>query len=130
VDQDGPAVVLGAGADPVGIPLGTRWEFEPGMASAEVYRTGRPVRLDRTNWSTGTGPAAAAGGRLHIASQVQSPISVHGGLWGTISINSTTELPADTAERLERFTELVATAISNSEARAGEQRLTEEQAAL
>ena len=39
-------------------------------------------------------------------------------------------LPGDTEERLEHFTQLVATAVSNSEARAEVARLAEEQAAL
>src|SRR5262249_59642636 len=39
-------------------------------------------------------------------------------------------LPADTEVRLTDFTELVATAISNAEARDGERMLGEEQAAL
>src|SRR5260221_6938504 len=39
-------------------------------------------------------------------------------------------LPTDTEERLQRFTDLIATALANAEARAEMERLAEEQAAL
>jgi signal transduction histidine kinase len=51
-------------------------------------------------------------------SQVASPIVVDGRLWGAVSVNSRDELPPDTEERLEKFTELVATAIANAESSA------------
>ena len=59
-----------------------------------------------------------------------SPIVVEGRLWGAVSVNSRNDLPPDTEERLERFTELVATAIANAESREALARLAEEQAAL
>ena len=46
------------------------------------------------------------------------PISVEGRLWGVIGIASGHELPPPTEARLAGFTELVATAIANAEARA------------
>jgi GAF domain-containing protein len=56
---------------------------------------------------------------------------VEGELWGTITVASLrSALPADTERRLAGFTELVATAIANTESRARVDRLTEEQAAL
>jgi signal transduction histidine kinase len=64
-------------------------------------------------------------------SSVASPIVVDGRLWGVITVTSESEvLPPDTQERLEKFTELVATAISNAESREHIHRLAEEQAAL
>jgi signal transduction histidine kinase len=47
-----------------------------------------------------------------------------------MAVQSQEPLPLDTDERLEKFTELVATAIANAESRAGLARLAEEQAAL
>ena len=35
----------------VDIPVGTRWQFQEGMASAEVFRTGRPARVEEVDWS-------------------------------------------------------------------------------
>jgi signal transduction histidine kinase len=49
---------------------------------------------------------------------VASPIIVEGRLWGAISALSVTKtLPPETERRLERFSDLVATAIANAESR-------------
>ena len=55
--------------------------------------------------------------RLGVVSTVASPITVEGRLWGAVIVSSIEELPADTEERLEKFTELVATAVANAESR-------------
>jgi signal transduction histidine kinase len=91
------------------IPIGTRWEFEEGMASAEVYRTGRSTRVDAAEVS-------GAGRELGVVSSVATPIVVEGGLWGAVSVASTDgRLPPNAEDRLLKFTELVATAIANAE---------------
>jgi signal transduction histidine kinase len=88
------------------------------MASAEVYRTGRSARVDAMDWSSASGPAAAAARRLGIVSNVGSPVVVEGRLWGAMNVTSIDELlPADTEGRLKKFTELLATAIANAESR-------------
>jgi signal transduction histidine kinase len=48
---------------------------------------------------------------------VASPIIVEGRMWGVIAVNAGEDLPPDTEERLEKFTELVTTAIANAEAK-------------
>jgi signal transduction histidine kinase len=68
--------------------------------------------------------------RLGSVSTVSCPIVVEGRLWGAISVSATAPLPLDADERLEKFTELVATAVGNADARAEVERLAEEQAAL
>jgi signal transduction histidine kinase len=55
--------------------------------------------------------------RLGAVSTVSSPIMVEGRLWGAVMVSSKAELPVDTEERLEKFTELVSTAIANAEAK-------------
>jgi GAF domain-containing protein len=118
-EHDGAAVVfvgISKGVDTV--PIGTRWEFVDGMASAEVYRTGRPARVDGADWSGRAGPVAEAGALHRIVSQVGAPIIVDGNLWGAVSVNAQQQLPPDTEQRLERFTGLVATAIANAESSA------------
>jgi signal transduction histidine kinase len=60
---------------------------------------------------------AEAGRRLNVHSQVSSPIIVEGSLWGVIAVNAREELPADTEQRLEKFAELVTTAIANAESK-------------
>ena len=61
-----------------------------------------------------------------------APIVVEGRLWGVMVASSKEDepLPADTESRIAAFTELVATAISNTEARPEARRLADEQAAL
>ena len=88
------------------------------MASAEVYRTGRSARVDAMDWSSASGPVAGTARRLGIVSTVASPIVVEGRLWGAMTVASTDEpLPFGMEGRLEKFTELLATAIANAESR-------------
>ena len=129
-DEDGPALVF-VGVANIDIPLGARWEFEEGMSAAEVYRTGRSVRVENFDWSSGAGPLAATARRIGLVSTVSSPIVTEGRLWGAMAVSSSDEpLPADTEKRLEKFTELVATAIANAESREALSQLATEQAAL
>jgi signal transduction histidine kinase len=117
-EHDPPAiVVVGVGHTIPGIPIGTRWELDDGLASTEVYRTGRPARVDARNWPSLSGPIHGPAHRLGLTSTVASPIVVGGRLWGTLSISAKAPLPLDAEERLERFTELVATAIANADSR-------------
>src|SRR5258705_413286 len=131
-DDDGPGIIfVGVASDMSdAFPLGARWKFEDGMASAEVYRTGRSARGGGRDWSTVEGPVGETHDRLGIVSTVASPIVVEGRLWGAMAVHGQEPLPLDTDERLEKFTELVATAIANAESRAGLARLAQEQAAL
>jgi len=53
-----------------------------------------------------------------VVSIVESPIVVEGRLWGAMNVSSSDELlPPDSEERLEKFTELIATAIANAESK-------------
>ena len=117
-EHDGPAVVFAGVSKTLELPVGTRWGFQPGMASAEVYRTGGSARVDAMDWSSASGPVAGAARRLGIVSNVGSPIVVEGRLWGAMLVASTDELlPVGLEGRLEKFTELLATAIANAESR-------------
>jgi signal transduction histidine kinase len=117
-EHDGPAVVFVGVAKTLELPVGTRWEFQTGMASAEVYRTGCSARVDAMDWSSASGPVAGAARRLGIVSSVASPIIVEGRLWGAMNVASADELlPFGMEGRLEKFTELLATAIANAESR-------------
>jgi signal transduction histidine kinase len=117
-EHDRPALVFVGVSKTLELPVGTRWEFQPGMASAEVYRTGCSARVDAMDWSSTGGPVAGAARRLGIVSSVGSPIVVEGRLWGAMNVVSADEpLPFGLEVRLEKFTELVATAIANAESR-------------
>ena len=117
-EHDGPAIVFVGVAKILELPVGTRWEFQPGMASAEVYRTGCSARVDAMDWPSASGPVAAAARRLGVVSTVASPVVAEGRLWGAMTVASADDLlPLGTEGRLEKFTELLATAIANAESR-------------
>jgi signal transduction histidine kinase len=112
-------------------PVGSRFEVGGRNVSTLTLRTGRPARLDA--YADVTGSIGTTGARAWgFRSSVGVPISVEGRLWGLILVAYTRaqRLPADTEARLASFTELVATAIANTESRAALARLAEEQAAL
>jgi hypothetical protein len=126
---DGHSVVLASLNHP-GFPVGSRWRPDEGTLNASILETARPVRIDQSAMS---GPIAVASRISDVASVVGAPIIVEGSVWGMVAVgrqHSDEPLPADTEVRLTSFTELVATAISNTEARDSERRLTQEQAAL
>ena len=106
-------VTVGGGGE--GIPIGSRWELDDLMASAKVRRTGQSARVDGVDWSTVGGRLAPIADRLSVASTVASPIFVEGHLWGVVSVSDDRPLPPDAGERLEKFSELIATAIANAE---------------
>src|SRR5215212_1230680 len=111
-------------------PLGTRLTLEGENVVTAVFRTREAARLD--DWAKATGPVAAMASVLGIRSSVATPIVVEGRLWGTlIAVTSHSEpLPPETDSRIGEFTELVATAIANAEARGELSTLVDEQAAL
>jgi signal transduction histidine kinase len=120
------AIVVGTCAGIRGPWVGWHVELEDPLLITNVHRTGRPGR----RWSLPFGPIAnylAEGRRI---ATVAAPIMVEGRVWGVMIIWAPEELPPDTEQRLESFTELVAAAIANADARAEVQRLAEEQAAL
>ena len=111
-------------------PAGRRWPLGDANLATRVFETGQPVRLD--NYADANGPLAERIRGEGVRSAVGTPIIVEGRLWGLIAAGSSQEqpLPSDTEARLVSFTELVATAIANTEARTEVQRLADEQAAL
>jgi signal transduction histidine kinase len=116
-EPDGTATLVGGTA--AGDRPGSLGPIEPGLATAEVLRTGRTARMDDfagissdlvVRWfgATGSWPAA-----------VGSPVIVGGSLWGTIVVGSLNgPLPKETEVRVAEFTELVAIAIANASSRA------------
>jgi PAS domain S-box-containing protein len=130
-EPDGTATVLGAWSEhPHPFQAGTRWPLDGPTICAEVLRTGRPVRIDGFAGIPGTiADAARATG---IRSCAGAPILVDGDVWGAMSADSKDRdpLPDDIEDRLADFTELVATAISNTASREQLARLADEQAAL
>jgi signal transduction histidine kinase len=111
-------VVAGWSRDGGHLPIGTRFPIERHSLSDLVLRTGRPARNDR--YTDAAGRIAASARQLGIRSSVSCPITVEGRLWGaaTVSSKRPEPLPADTEARIADFTELAATAIANTQARA------------
>jgi signal transduction histidine kinase len=111
-------------------PVGHRWSRGEKGVGTIVFETGRPARID--SFADVSGPLGAAAREYGVGSGVGTPVIVEGRLWGVMATYSTLgqALPADTEARLASFTELLATAIANTESRAALARLAEEQAAL
>jgi GAF domain-containing protein len=111
-------------------PVGTWWRLEGKNLGTIVFDTGRPARID--SYADASGPLGVGARARGFRSAVGTPITVEGSLWGVVIAGSTVEepVPAETEARLADFTELLATAIANTESRTGLARLAEEQAAL
>jgi signal transduction histidine kinase len=109
---------------------GRRWSLVGTNVLSEIRASGRAARID--DYTGLEGEIAEECRRVGIRSTVGMPIAVGGRTWGAMVVSSTDAgpLPADTEGRLAEFTELLATAIANSEAQAEVARLAEEQAAL
>jgi signal transduction histidine kinase len=84
-----------------------------------IAKTGSPFRMD--DYESRSGAALEyLRDQLGVVSSVGAPIVVEGGLWGAVTVHSTDRsrpLPPDAESRIEEFTELVATAIANTQAR-------------
>ncbi|WP_372518063.1 sensor histidine kinase [Solirubrobacter ginsenosidimutans] len=112
------AIAAWARNDRAQLAVGTRFALEGASIAAQVRDTGRPARVD--SFAGARGPIAAEAQRLGIRASVGCPITVEGRLWGVIAASTTHDqpFPPDTEARIGDFTELVATAIANAEARA------------
>jgi signal transduction histidine kinase len=118
--ESGDGVIGVAGwsrGDAPELAVGTRFSLEGASVAALVHEASRPVRVD--SFADARGPIAQEAQGLGICSSVGCPIVVDGRLWGVIaaSSKSPTPFPADTESQIAEFTELVATAIANTEAR-------------
>jgi signal transduction histidine kinase len=130
-EADGTATVVAtSGTADVRLPVGTNWSLEGDSVVATVFRTGRPARMD--GYRDATGPLAAAMPSPEFSS-VGAPIVIGGRLWGAATATTATRagalpadaeairrgrLPADAEERIAKFADLIAIAISNADARA------------
>jgi PAS domain S-box-containing protein len=117
-EPDGTITVLAAsGATVERFPVGRRWSLGGKNLATLVFETGRPGRID--GYSDAAGALGVTGRELGIRSSAGTPIIVEGRVWGVVIAGSTLEQPlsADIEARLGSFTELVATAVANSESR-------------
>jgi PAS domain S-box-containing protein len=130
-EPDGTATQVGAWGRENPFPIGTSWTLDEQSVSGLVARTGKPARVDDYGDVPG-GIAATLARKAGIRTAVGVPVLVDGRPWGAMMALSTEQepIPPGTEKRLAAFTELVATAIANTEARDELRHLLEEQAAL
>ncbi len=115
---DGAATVVASwsNAGPL-FPVGATARLGGLNVNTLVFQTHRPARVDE--YASASGPISEAVRDFGVRVAVGVPLSVEGQLWGVMIAGSRAEpLPADTKERLARFTELAGTAIANAEAQA------------
>jgi PAS domain S-box-containing protein len=110
--------------------IGTSTALGGRNVSTIVHETRSPVRIE--DYGEATGEIAAFRRAWGVRGIVGVPITVEGEIRGVMAVASTTDtpLPGDAEERLASFTELVATAYANAEAREALRRVADEQAAL
>src|SRR4051794_29719841 len=120
LEPDGSAMVVVGVSDGVrGISTGSRWELEDYMVSTRVYRTGRHARIERSDFEHIPGPMADVLREIGAVSSVGAPIVVEGQQWGFVTVTDTNKsLPVNAEKRLEKFAELLGTAIANADGRA------------
>jgi PAS domain S-box-containing protein len=114
-DPGPECVVVGAAKSFAGLSIGSRWGTQELYVSTRVFRTGRSARVEESDLKVIGGREAATLRQQGLISQVGSPITVEGHLWGAITMHANQTLPSDTEKRLENFTELLGTAIANAE---------------
>jgi PAS domain S-box-containing protein len=126
-DRTSTAIAVYGDENPFG--AGAKFTPHPGVM-LQVRETGRPARLE--DYAHSTGPTTARLRAAGISSGVGVPIVVEGAVWGaTIALApGEKSLPAGIEPRLANFTELVATAIANTQAREDLRSLVDEQSAL
>ncbi len=126
-ENDLTATVLASQSDAgVLLPIGKRVPVRGNSVIARVHRSAQPARID--DFDDATGSLAEDLRELGVRSAAGGPIVVDGRLWGAIVTASVRDgIPDGTERRIGEFTELVATAIANAEARAA---LTESRARI
>jgi PAS domain S-box-containing protein len=111
------ATVVASRSEPAVAITKMHYSLHGDSVSGAVWRSGRPARLDSFD-----GPPGSIGETLHdlgIRSAAGAPIVVQGRLWGVMVAVWRQHQPATGIEdRIAQFTELVATAIANAQARA------------
>lgn len=100
-----------------GIPAGMRLSTRGTSVTCQIRETGGPARVD--DFGRADGEIAAVQRSVGMSSAVGAPINVDGLPWGALVVGSggPHPLPPDTEERMVRFADLVAIALSNLQSR-------------
>jgi signal transduction histidine kinase len=117
-EPDDTVTVAGSwGAEPHPFLAGTKWSLKGSQIAAVIKRTGAAVRIDE--FHGGTGQIQEGVQQTGIRGGAGAPIVVDGHIWGCMAAGPARgePVPPGLEERLADFTELVATAIANAQAR-------------
>jgi signal transduction histidine kinase len=126
--DDTTTVVASSGRFDIPMPVGSNWPLEGESVAAKVFRTGRSARMD--SYRGASGPIADVMPSVDF-SAVGAPIVIGDRLWGVATAMTAprsepstdaeaippTALPADAEDRIAKFADLIAIAISNADAR-------------
>ena len=130
-EDDGTATIVGGwGELGTQIPIGTRLKVAGQGVAVSVLQTGAAARTERFDGPPGS--VARFFQEAGVTAGIGSPIAIEGRQWG-IAIAASRNVdafPAGTERRIAEFTELVATAIANAQARMELRGYADEQAAL
>src|SRR3984957_7229912 len=131
-DQDSRACTLisATHAERTAVPAGGQWPLDSSALASQIVRTARPVRVD--DWPVLPGSAPARPRDEGSGQAVAAPIMVNGSVWGYLAAFSEAGelLPGGCEVRLADYTHLMASSISNAEARDELRSLAESQGAL
>jgi transcriptional regulator with GAF, ATPase, and Fis domain len=107
---------VGVSGKPMRFMLGISWPLEQTPIASVIWRTREPAIIDLTDSDTSLAAQLRNNG-LRVVAGV--PIVVEGRLWGAMLAHESdrTALPQSIVNRLQSFTELVATAVANANAR-------------
>jgi signal transduction histidine kinase len=116
-EADGTATFVASWGEPAIVPAGTRITLDGRNIGSLVRSSGRPARIE--DYADAPGSAAAIARERGVRSAVGAPITVEGRLWGAMVAFSMADrpLPSGIELRLADFTDLVGTAIANTQAR-------------
>jgi signal transduction histidine kinase/uncharacterized protein YoaH (UPF0181 family) len=110
-------------------PVGAEWPLDAAPLASLVVETGRPVRVN--SYADLAGELVDRHNEEGFGQAVGAPIIVDGEIWGFIAAYGERDeiLPSNCEPRLADFTSLVATSISNAQAREELRGLAEKQGA-
>jgi signal transduction histidine kinase len=116
---DGTARLLGTWSEGVArnMTVGSVVPLDGDTVSARIARTGRPARVD--SYAGMEGQLAEIVRGYGWQSAVGAPVTVEGELWGAVLVSTVEHepFPPDAEARIAGFTELIAQALANAEAR-------------
>jgi signal transduction histidine kinase len=117
-EVDGTATFVASWGEPTIVPAGTRITLNGRNIGSLVRNSGRPARIE--DYEDAPGSVAAIAREGGVRSAAGAPIRVEGRLWGAMAAFSKADkpLPSGIELRLADFTDLVGTAIANTQARA------------